>query len=120
MRISDWSSDVFSSDLVGLAGAIALEVAASEVVAVKKRRPATLIGGGAVERLAEEIRLREIGVVVVDAALTPVQQRNLERAWDCTVIDRTGLLPEIFCERARPRGGQRQGPLEARAPPRPP
>src|SRR3546814_946264 len=77
-----------------------LNVAAAEVVTVKKRRPATLIGGGAVERLAEEIRLREIGVVVVDAALTPVQQRNLERAWDCKVIDRTGLILEIFGERS--------------------
>lgn len=101
------------AEAVGLAGAIALEVAASEVVAVKKRRPATLIGGGAVERLAEEIRLREIGVVVVDAALTPVQQRNLERAWDCKVIDRTGLILEIFGERARTREGKLQVELAA-------
>ena len=67
------------AEAVGLAAAIDLEIVASEVVPVKKARPATLIGGGAVERLAEVIRLEEIGVVVVDAALTPVQQRNLER-----------------------------------------
>src|SRR3546814_18732698 len=63
--------------------------------------------------LAEEIRLREIGVVVVDAALTPVQQRNLERAWDCKVIDRTGLILEIFGERARTREGKLQVELAA-------
>src|SRR3546814_11223844 len=73
------------AEAVGLAAAIGLNVAAAEVVTVKQKRPATLIGGGAVERMAEEIRLREVGVVVVDAALSPVQQRHLERAWACTV-----------------------------------
>jgi GTP-binding protein HflX len=101
------------AEAVGLAAAIDLEIAASEVVPVKKARPATLIGGGAVERLAEVIRLEEIGVVVVDAALTPVQQRNLERAWDCKVIDRTGLILEIFGERARTREGKLQVELAA-------
>src|SRR3546814_11095044 len=63
--------------------------------------------------MAEEIRLREVGVVVVDAALSPVQQRNLERAWDCKVIDRTGLILEIFGERARTREGKLQVELAA-------
>ncbi|MGF1631172.1 MAG: GTPase HflX [Kiloniellaceae bacterium] len=105
--------DARLAEAVGLTAAIDLEVAASEVVAVKKPRPNTLIGGGAVERLTEEIRLLEIGVVVVDAALTPVQQRNLERAWDCKVIDRTGLILEIFGERARTKEGKLQVELAA-------
>src|SRR3546814_15671406 len=92
-----------------------LNVAAAEVVTVKQKRPATLIGGGAVERMAEEIRLREVGVVVVDAALSPVQQRNLERAWDCKVIDRTGLILEIFGERARTREGKLQVELDRKS-----
>ncbi|MGD1879816.1 MAG: GTPase HflX [Kiloniellaceae bacterium] len=100
-------------EAVGLPAAIDLEVVACEVVAVKKPRPATLIGGGAVERLVEEIRLLEIGVVVVDAALTPVQQRNLERAFDCKVIDRTGLILEIFGARARTKEGKLQVELAA-------
>ncbi|HMA14294.1 MAG TPA: GTPase HflX [Kiloniellaceae bacterium] len=101
------------AEAVGLAAAIDLEVAASEVVPVKKARPATLIGGGAVERLAEEVRLREIGVAVIDAALTPVQQRNLERALSCKVIDRTGLILEIFGARARTAEGKLQVELAA-------
>jgi GTP-binding protein HflX len=105
--------DARLAEAVGLAAAIDLEVAASEVVAVKQPRPNTLIGGGAVERLTEEIRLLEIGVVVVDAALTPVQQRNLERVWDCKVIDRTGLILEIFGERARTKEGKLQVELAA-------
>ncbi|MEO3430115.1 GTPase HflX [Pelagibius sp. CAU 1746] len=100
-------------EAVGLTAAIDLEVAASEVVPVKQVRPNTLIGGGAVERLAGDIRLLEIGVVVVDASLTPVQQRNLERAWDCKVIDRTGLILEIFGERARTKEGKLQVELAA-------
>ncbi len=100
-------------EAVGLTAAIDLEVVASEVVPVKQVRPNTLIGGGAVERLAGDIRLLEVAVVVVDAALTPVQQRNLERAWDCKVIDRTGLILEIFGERARTKEGKLQVELAA-------
>src|SRR3546814_15171603 len=103
------------AEAVGLAAAIGLNVAAAEVVTVKQKRPATLIGGGAVERMAEEIRLREVGVVVVDAVLSPVQQRNLESAWDSKVIDRTGAILEHFRERDRTRGGTLQVPLAAQA-----
>ena len=101
------------AEAVGLTAAIDLEVAGSEVVPVKKPRPNTLIGGGAVERLAVELPLLEVGVVVVDAALSPIQQRNLERAWDCKVIDRTGLILEIFGERARTKEGKLQVELAA-------
>ncbi|GAB4238236.1 MAG: GTPase HflX [Kiloniellaceae bacterium] len=100
-------------EAVGLTAAIDLEVVASEVVPVKQLRPNTLIGGGAVERLAGDIRLLEVTVVVVDSALTPVQQRNLEQAWDCKVIDRTGLILEIFGERARTKEGKLQVELAA-------
>ncbi|MEQ8357268.1 MAG: GTPase HflX [Kiloniellaceae bacterium] len=101
------------AEAVGLTAAIDLEVVVGEVVTVKQLKAKTLIGGGAVERLAGDIRLQEIAVAVVDAALTPVQQRNLERAWDCKVIDRTGLILEIFGERARTKEGKLQVELAA-------
>ncbi|MGE5515821.1 MAG: GTPase HflX [Bacteroidota bacterium] len=100
-------------EAVGLAQAIDLNVVAAEVVPVSKRRPATLIGKGAVERLAERIEADEIALAVVDGHLSPVQQRNLEKAWSCKVIDRTGLILEIFGERARTREGSLQVELAA-------
>ncbi|MFD2233448.1 GTPase HflX [Phaeospirillum tilakii] len=101
------------AEAVGLAGAIDLDVVAAEVVAVSRPRPATLIGSGAVERLAETVEAAGIALVVVDAALSPVQQRNLEKAWGCKVIDRTGLILEIFGARARTREGTLQVELAA-------
>jgi GTP-binding protein HflX len=101
------------AEAVGLARAIQLQVVHAESVRLGQYRPATLIGSGAVERLAELIKTENIGLVVVDAPLTPVQQRNLERAWNCKVIDRTGLILEIFGERARTSEGQLQVELAA-------
>jgi GTP-binding protein HflX len=72
-----------------------------------------LLGTGTVERLGNDIAAQHIALVVVDTALTPVQQRNLERAWKTKVIDRTGLILEIFGERARTREGQLQVELAA-------
>jgi len=95
-------------EAVGLAGAIHLDVVAAEVVPITKPRPSTLLGGGAVERLGELIRAEAIEVAIIDNHLSPIQQRNLERAWSCKVIDRTGLILEIFGERARTREGQLQ------------
>lgn len=92
----------------GLAGAIGLEVAHAEAVRVARPRPATLLGTGAVETFAELVKALDIDLLVVDAALTPVQQRNLERALDCKVIDRTALILEIFGARARTREGRLQ------------
>ncbi|MDY0009106.1 MAG: GTPase HflX, partial [Bdellovibrionales bacterium] len=83
-------------EAMGLARAIDLEIAHAEVVTVKQIRPATLIGGGVVERIAEMAKEQEIGLVYVDAAISPVQQRNLEKELNCKVIDRTGLILEIF------------------------
>ena len=97
----------------GLARAIDLNVVAGEVVRLSEPKPNTLIGAGNVERLAELISAEHIGLVVVDAALTPVQQRNLEQEWKVKVIDRTGLILEIFGERARTREGQMQVELAA-------
>jgi GTPase len=97
----------------GLALAIDLEIAVAEVVRVSEPKPATLIGQGAVDRLKDLIQEKGIALVVVDAAISPVQQRNLEQAWKCKVIDRTGIILEIFGERARTKEGQLQVELAA-------
>ncbi len=95
-------------EAVGLARAIDLDVVARTVVSVTRPRPATYLGPGAVAELGERIDDDDIELVCIDAALSPVQQRNLERAWSCKVIDRTGLILEIFGERARTREGRLQ------------
>ena len=78
----------------------ALAVVERIALRVRAPRPATLIGSGQAEQLADQVRLGDAGLVVFDAALTPVQQRNLETALSAKVIDRTGLILEIFGERA--------------------
>lgn len=125
-------------ETVGLAAAIGLDVVLAEIVRVTRSSPATLIGGGAVDRIAEAIGIVDkpsdentiiddeaprrradrrkprakpeanVDVIVVNAALSPIQQRNLERRWHCKVIDRTGLILEIFASRARTRAGRLQ------------
>jgi len=100
-------------EAIGLTQAIDLDVVLSEVVPVSRIRPATLLGKGAVDRLAAEVEAAEIAVAVVDGQLSPVQQRNLEKAWQCKVIDRTGLILEIFGKRARTREGTMQVELAA-------
>jgi GTP-binding protein HflX len=100
-------------EAVGLARAIDLEVIGAEVVPLRQIRPSTLFASGRVRTLGERIKAEEIALVVVDAPLSPVQQRNLERAWSCKVIDRTGLILEIFGERAKTREGSLQVELAA-------
>lgn len=95
-------------EAVGLASAIDLEVAAKGLVPVPAPRPATLFGSGKVEELKGLVRAEDASLVIVDHPLTPVQQRNLEKAWDAKVLDRTGLILEIFGERARTREGRLQ------------
>jgi GTPase len=100
-------------EAVGLARAIGLEVVQAQSVRVHAGRPATLLGSGAVASLGTAIAALEVTVAVIDAALSPVQQRNLERAWKCKVIDRTGLILEIFGARARTHEGRLQVELAA-------
>jgi GTPase len=101
------------AEAVGLAKAIDLSIVAAEVVSLAKPRPATLLGQGTVERLGNLVQDCEAGLVVMDAHLSPVQQRNLERAWNTKVIDRTGLILEIFGARAHTREGRLQVELAA-------
>jgi len=89
----------------GLAHAINLNIVYSGWVAVASPRPATLLGTGKVEELALLVANETIELAIIDHSLTPVQQRNLEKAWNCKVIDRTALILEIFGERARTREG---------------
>ncbi len=83
------------------------------MVALPRPSSATLLRSGKVKSLSGYIAADEVALVVVDASLTPVQQRNLELAWNCKVIDRTGLILEIFGERARTREGSLQVELAA-------
>jgi GTP-binding protein HflX len=93
------------SEAVGLANAIDLDIIDSAIVPISEPRPSTLLGSGKVEELGRRVSDLEIGLVVIDHALTPVQQRNLEKAWNTKVLDRTGLILEIFGARARTREG---------------
>ena len=100
-------------EAVGLAAAINLDVVEKLIVTVNQPRPATLLGSGKVDDLKGLIAELEITLVVIDHALTPVQQRNLERAWNAKVIDRTGLILEIFGARAQTKEGTLQVELAA-------
>src|SRR6266480_2362189 len=95
-------------EAVGLAQAIDLEVVETGIVPLGGIRPATFIGKGKVEEIAGLVKGAEAGIVVVDGALSPVQQRNLEKAWNAKVLDRTGLILEIFGRRATTREGSLQ------------
>ena len=100
-------------EAVGLARAIDLDVSLAQAVPMRRMTPATLIGKGTVERLRAAVEEQGIGLVVVDDRLTPVQQRNLEKTWNTKVIDRTGLILEIFGARARTHEGRLQVELAA-------
>uniref|UniRef100_UPI003857D91C GTPase HflX n=1 Tax=Nisaea nitritireducens TaxID=568392 RepID=UPI003857D91C len=101
------------AEAVGLTAAIELDVVHAETISLSKVRPATYLGGGAVERLAGTVKGLEVDVVIVDASLSPVQQRNLEKELECKVIDRTALILEIFGARARTHEGRLQVELAA-------
>lgn len=100
-------------EAVGLAQAIDLEVVGAEIARIDRPQPATFVGRGVVERLAERIEAEAVELVVFDCSLTPAQQRNLERGLSCKVIDRTGLILEIFGARARTKEGRLQVDLAA-------
>ena len=80
----------------------------SAILPLRARRPASLLGAGQVEAAGHALAAAQVRVAVIDSQLSPVQQRNLERAWDCKVIDRTGLILDIFGERAATREGALQ------------
>lgn len=102
------AADARLEEAVGLAAAIDLDIVGAIPVAITAFRPSTYIGKGKVEEIAGRITAEAIGLVVMDCALSPVQQRNLEKAWGAKVIDRTGLILEIFGRRARTREGTLQ------------
>lgn len=94
------SGDARVSEAEGLAEAIGIEVVAARPFRVRSPRPATLLGKGQVEAIADTAKEQGAGLLIVDAALTPIQQKNLEEEVGTKVIDRTGLILEIFGERA--------------------
>ena len=96
------------AEAVGLTRAIGLSVVAERIVPLVRATPATLIGSGKVDEIGVESTALEPEVIIVNAALSPVQQRNLEKAWKTKVLDRTALILEIFGERAQTREGRMQ------------
>ncbi|WP_202322752.1 GTPase HflX [Mesorhizobium sp. 113-3-9] len=102
------SAEARHDEAVGLARAINLDPVHTAVVTVNDPRPATLLGSGKVEEFAEIVKEKDAELVIVDHPLTPVQQRNLEKELHAKVLDRTGLILEIFGERARTKEGTLQ------------
>ena len=95
-------------EAIGLARAIDLRVVNAGIVPLAAITPATFLGKGKVQEIAGLVRAEEAGLVFVDTALSPVQQRNLEKAWNAKVVDRSGLILEIFGARAHTREGALQ------------
>jgi GTP-binding protein HflX len=95
-------------ETIGLALAIDLEVVHGTIVPIAQPKPGTLLGSGKIEEIGHLLIENNAGLVIVDHPLTPVQQRNLEKEWNCKVIDRTGLILEIFGRRASTREGTLQ------------
>ena len=91
-------------EAIGLTQAINLDVVCADTVRLQRARAGTLFGPGAVETYRPIIAEEKIAVAVIDFPVTPIQQRNLERAWDCKIVDRTGLILEIFGARAENQG----------------
>ena len=101
-------------EAVALAAALpGMAVAGAEVVRLSRPHPGALFGSGKLEELAERFRAEEVELVLVDGPVSPVQQRNLEKAWKVKVLDRTGLILEIFSDRARTREGVLQVEMAA-------
>lgn len=96
------------SEASGLAKAIGLDVRFAGMVSLSQPRPATLIGSGKVEEIGAIVKTEDAAVVIVDHTLSPIQQRNLEKAWNAKVLDRTGLILEIFGDRAQSKEGRLQ------------
>ncbi len=112
-RVRGRAPEARVTEAVSLAQAICLSVVEARAVRNLRPRPATLFGPGTVAEIATAVDDNHIDIVIIDTSLTPVQQRNLELAWRCKVIDRTGLILEIFGARARTREGRLQVELAA-------
>jgi GTP-binding protein HflX len=100
-------------EAIGLAQAIDLGVEQAIIVPLSAPKPSSLFGSGKVEEIGEHIRDGEIALTIINHTISPVQQRNLEKAWNCKVIDRTALILEIFGARARTHEGKLQVELAA-------
>ncbi|MBY8915269.1 GTPase HflX [Nitratireductor sp. L1-7-SE] len=105
---SSRAAEARHEEAIGLTEAIDLDVAFTEIVSVNTPRPATLLGTGKLEEIAARVEEEAVEVVIIDHPLTPVQQRNLEKALKAKVLDRTGLILEIFGRRARTKEGRLQ------------
>ena len=102
------------AEAVSLAGALPdLHIAGSEIVRLPKVQPGMLFGSGKIDELKTRFAAAEVDLVLVDGPVSPVQQRNLEKAWGVKLLDRTGLILEIFADRARTREGVLQVELAA-------
>ncbi|WP_170788677.1 GTPase HflX [Ruegeria lacuscaerulensis] len=102
------------AEAVALAAALPdLDVVGSEIVRLPRAQAGLLFGSGKIEELAERLHDNEIELVLIDGPVTPVQQRNLEKAWKVKILDRTGLILEIFSDRARTREGVLQVEMAA-------
>ena len=96
------------AEAIGLTAAIGMKVAEALIAPLTRPVPATLLGSGKVAEIADLAGLHKPEVIIVNAQLSPVQQRNLEKAWDAKVLDRTALILEIFGQRAATREGRLQ------------
>jgi len=100
-------------EAVSLANALDIEILHQAVIPIKKPNAGTLFGSGKLDELAQVFKNHEIDLVIIDGPLTPIQQRNLEKQWNLKVLDRTGLILEIFGDRAQTREGVLQVDLAA-------
>lgn len=102
------------AEAVSLAHALPeLDVVGSEIARLPRPRAGLLFGSGKIDEIADTLKQNEIELVLVDGAVTPVQQRNLEKAWKVKLLDRTGLILEIFSDRAATREGVLQVEMAA-------
>jgi GTP-binding protein HflX len=105
---SDRSAEAKLEEARGLASAVGVEVVDQRIVVLGTVHPNALLGEGKVKEIAGLVAEKEAWLVIINAQLSPVQQRNLEKAWNAKVLDRTGLILEIFGERAQTREGSLQ------------
>ena len=107
-RTSSTSDAYKLEEAIGLTAALGADIIYSESVAVRQVNVANYFGGGKIDEIKSQITLNDANIVIVNTALSPIQQRNLERSWKAKVIDRTGLILEIFGLRAATKEGRIQ------------